>query len=264
MIFSEKDIRNSLHIPLYLSQALNWAEHIPFALMLTSIHRPKTIVELGVYGGDSFFAWALGQRKAVIPDCHIHGVDHWQGDEHMGKYDRTGIYEDVRELAEELLEKERYTLHRKSFEEALPSFSDNSINLLHIDGSHDYEDVSRDFNTYLPKLAPNGIVLFHDTEEVFGAVTGPLEPIVGVKKFFNELKEQHPDKWFQFHHGLGLGVLSPKGCDNPQLNDFFRSVLTSEGENIRLLFNVLGHRVLTTYIWRKNFHADGEEIGPLQ
>ena len=39
------------------------------------------------------------------------------------------------------------------------------IHLLFIDGSHQYEDVLQDFQTFFPHVAPNGLVAFHDVEE---------------------------------------------------------------------------------------------------
>lgn len=71
-------------------------------------------------------------------------------------------------------------LIRSTFDEALDQFQDETINLLHIDGYHTYEAVSHDYRTWLPKVAKNGIVLFHDIEVKSGDF--------GVYKFWDEVK----------------------------------------------------------------------------
>ena len=95
-------------------------------------------------------------------------------------------------------------LIRSTFDDAVDRFQDETINLLHIDGYHTYEAVSHDYNTWLPKVAKNGIVLFHDIEV--------RSSDFGVYKFWDEVKAKYPH--FQFAHSYGLGVLFPKGCSD--------------------------------------------------
>ncbi|WP_342479224.1 class I SAM-dependent methyltransferase [Paenibacillus sp. FSL H7-0350] len=54
------------------------------------------------------------------------------------------------------------SLLRMTFDEAVGTFEDNSIDLLHIDGLHTYEAIKHDYECWLPKLADNSVVLFHD------------------------------------------------------------------------------------------------------
>lgn len=80
-------------------------------------------------------------------------------------------------------------------------FANESVDLLHIDGYHTYDAVSHDFLTWLPKLEPNGIVLFHDIKIKSGDF--------GVYLLWGELKFVFPH--IKFDHSYGLGVLFPKG-----------------------------------------------------
>lgn len=56
------------------------------------------------------------------------------------------------------------TLIESTFDDALHRFADGSIDLLHIDGQHFYEDARRDFQSWRRKLSDRAVVLFHDTD----------------------------------------------------------------------------------------------------
>jgi hypothetical protein len=84
-----------------------------------------------------------------------------------------------------------------NFDDALNQFKDHSIDLLHIDGLHTYEQVKHDFNTWKPKLSDDAVVLFHDVNE--------FRDDFGVHQLFNELiKDYKYHVIFPHAHGLGL------------------------------------------------------------
>jgi hypothetical protein len=120
----------------------------------------------------------------------------------MGKFDEA-LY---REIADYLAD--NYpgiaTLLRKEFNAASSDFSDGSIDLLHIDGTHTFEAVGNDFYTWLPKMSERGVILFHDVN-VNVENTGPSSAKFGVKKFFDSVSDRYPH--FEFQHCWGLGVL---------------------------------------------------------
>lgn len=137
-----------------------WLGHIPFAAYLVMAFKPTCFVELGTHYGHSYFAFCKAvQEHALSSRCYA--VDTWQGDEHAGRYG-----EDVYNLVARQ-NTDSYagfsTLLRMDFSQAVESFADGSIDLLHIDGLHTYEAVRSDFETWLPKLSSEAVVLFHDT-----------------------------------------------------------------------------------------------------
>jgi hypothetical protein len=129
-------------------------------------------------------------------------VDTWKGDAHSGNYDNE-VYETVTAVCKQLYANEPILI-RKTFDEAAACFQDQSIDLLHIDGYHTLEAVSHDYETWLPKVSPEGVILFHDTASRFGDF--------GVYRLWEQLKMQHPS--FEFEHSGGLGVLFPNGYDS--------------------------------------------------
>lgn len=76
------------------------------------------------------------------------------------------VYENNRLHLEYIIAK--YSLHdhinlwRMTSNEAVLSFSDKSIDLLHIDGDHSTEAVYNDLVKYWPKMKPNGVIVGDD------------------------------------------------------------------------------------------------------
>jgi len=178
-----------------------WIGHIPFAFELVGRLRPRVIVELGTYSGSSFAAFCQAVQAAGI-DAQCYGIDLWEGDIHMGKFDET-LFREISGYVGT-----RYPgiarLLREDFNSAVRQFADGSVDLLHIDGTHTYEAVANDFNTWRPKLSPRGVVLFHDVNVNYEN-TGPASEKFGVRRFFDEVKASYPH--FEFAHCWGLGVL---------------------------------------------------------
>ncbi len=195
--------------PAYLESSA-WIEHIPFAFWLVEAHQPRVFVELGAHHGVSYFAFCQAVEKLEL-DARCFAVDTWKGDEQAGFYDER-VFEQVKAYNEA-----QYSgfsrLVRSSFDDALPYFSDGSIDLLHIDGLHTFEAASHDFESWLPKLSERAVVVMHDTNV--------RERKFGVFKLFESLRERYSA--FEFIHGHGLGVLKVGPRQTDQMLRLFRS-----------------------------------------
>ena len=183
----------SFWVPEYICPSA-WIEHAPFAFWLCDALRPRRFVELGTHYGYSYFAFCQAIGRLGLGTT-AYAVDTWKGDEHAGFYDESVLQSVAKR------NKEKYSafscLMRTTFEDALSYFADGSVDLLHIDGRHFYDDVKQDFTMWRPKLTEDAVVLLHDTNV--------REREFGVWKFFEETAAGHPH--FQFFHGHGLGVL---------------------------------------------------------
>lgn len=49
------------------------------------------------------------------------------------------------------------------------AFPDKYFDFIHLDGDHHYEAVKKDFDSYIPKLTDDGVMLIHDTNSDKGA-----------------------------------------------------------------------------------------------
>ncbi len=180
--------------PRLISDISAWIEHIPFAFALVQMLRPSLYVELGAHKGDSYCA-VCQASQALGTGGRCVAVDTWRGDAQAGRYGED-VLRGLRAHHDPLYSGFSRLL-QTTFDAAVGQFADGSIDLLHIDGLHTYEAVRHDFETWMPKVSRQGVVLFHDTQE--------RQEGFGVWRFWGEITARH--RGFEFLHGHGLGVL---------------------------------------------------------
>lgn len=223
--------REMLVEPDHIVQPPPWAGHVPFAYWLMANHRPAIFVELGTHTGLSYglFCQAVLQNRL---ETRCFAVDTWTGDEHAGYYG-----DDVLEGLKKWHDP-RYAgfsrLLQTTFDIAVDSFDDNSIDLLHIDGLHTYGAVKHDFETWLPRLSERGIILFHDV--------AVREKDFGVWRLWDELSALYPA--VRFDHSNGLGVLFV-GSESLNVNalQILLSQYRDDPELLQRFYSQLGQRI---------------------
>ena len=217
-------------VPQFLVRS-SWLDHAPFAFALMDMFRPESLVELGTHNGYSYFAFCEAAKRLGL-STRCYAVDTWEGDEHAGRYT-----EHVFQMVDRHNEANYASfsrLVRATFDEAVTHFPDGSIDLLHIDGRHFYEDVKHDFETWVPKLSERAVVLFHDInvrERGFGAF-----------KLWEEISAKSPS--FAFHHGHGLGVLGYGKALPAEMARFFTATQDpAVADELRNVFARLGSSI---------------------
>lgn len=178
-----------------------WSGHRRFIYDFMVNLKPGTVVELGSFYGCS--AFAMGQAvKDYSLSTSIWCVDMWDAIEDFTKSDyKEDIYSSFLEVKEKCYPGDSLKPLKMTFEDARKLFDVKSIDVLHVDGSHYYEDVKRDFEQWLPAVKPNGIILFHDVGE--DIINGQL---MGSHVFWEELKQKY-GKTLEFGFSCGLGIL---------------------------------------------------------
>lgn len=255
MRFNPLDFPGVFQFPYRNSGICDWWGHVPLAAMLMAAVKPKLFVELGVYRGDSFSAFCQAFQALELKGRCV-GIDAWIGDENTGPQ----VEEDIKELFT-FIEKHYpfATLTKGFFDDVVIDFVDGSIDLLHIDGCHRTDAVWNDFNKWLPKMAPAGIMAFHDI-----AIGGSTE--CGADVVWRDLKARYPGCWFEFAHSWGLGLLAPKGVPE-SLASFFGAPGTSDEDKIQTYFQLLGARNYVSTLYRRaygdQYLLDGLNAGAL-
>jgi hypothetical protein len=170
-----------------------WTGHAPFLKFLIPQLNPKIFVELGTHNGFSYFTGCQSIVENNL-STKAFAVDHWEGDAQAGLFG-PDVFKRV-ELQNYKFRKFSKLL-KMTFDDARSTFADETIELLHIDGFHSYDGVSHDFNSWLPKMSKNGIVILHDIHI--------RKDTYEVWKFWEEIKAKY--QTIEFTHSYGLGVV---------------------------------------------------------
>jgi glycosyltransferase involved in cell wall biosynthesis len=240
-----------LKLPKYWSPSA-WTEHVPFAFWIVDALKPRVYVELGVHYGMSYFAACqIVAEKQLGTRCYA--VDTWSGDEHSGFYSEE-VFRQVDEH-NRLNYSDFSSLLRMRFDQALDHIPDGSVDLLHVDGRHFYDDVKADFESWIPKLSECAVVMFHDTEV--------RERDFGVWKLWSELENRFPS--FNFLHGHGLGVIAFGPKIDPSLTEFFAMSASRDAmASFRRIFMSCGKNLSDQWERRVQRAADEQRLAALQ
>lgn len=147
----------------------------------------KTFVEIGVYRGRSFFPMAKAMQ---ITGGHAYGIDPYTNEDayedavpaeleaavriFFEETDFPSIYPEVISFQEVSGLSSCSTILKTTSSEAARFFIENklSIDMLHIDGNHDYQAVKDDLENYFPLIKKDGFIVLDDTN--WASVRGVL------------------------------------------------------------------------------------------
>lgn len=113
---------------------------------LLSFFKLKNYVDIGVYKGRSLFSVAQAFKNN---EGKAYGIDPYLLVE-AKEYDLEETFE-LSNVVE---------IIRETSTEAVAYFKDIKIDMLHIDGNHDYKNVQADINNYSPLIREGGIIIF--------------------------------------------------------------------------------------------------------
>lgn len=179
-----------------------WSGHRSFVYDFMNYLRPNSVAELGSHYGCSAFTFCQAAKDFGL-DTEMNFVDTWQGDDFTKKYDND-VYTVFSKIVDAFYGNQKVNMLKMTFDEAVKQFENGSIDVIHIDGSHHYDDVKKDFETWYPKVSENGVIMLHDISSDI-----VLGDVMGSYKYWLELQEQFKyTVSFDFSWGLGVIFLS--------------------------------------------------------
>ena len=155
----------------------HWNEYGPFAKWLVGYLQPKAILELGTYKGFSASCFAepnIGDVYTV--DCND-----------VGQKENLAKYKNVRVIID-------------TFQRVARTW-DKQIDILHLDGDHNFDATVSDFMKFTPFLNEKHVVLVHDVLNYSDAGLGP-------QQFMMYLQSDSIHKLI-LPGKCGLGIITP-------------------------------------------------------
>jgi predicted O-methyltransferase YrrM len=135
----------------YLDRLSRWSdiqEYLPFLYDQAKLKENTWILELGARKGNSTLAFLAG---AANTGGHVWSVD------------VANVTENPKGMA--LWKRNRHWtfIHGDDMNPVVQSKLPRKVDVLFIDTSHEYEHTLNELHVYMPRVAPNGIALLHDT-----------------------------------------------------------------------------------------------------
>lgn len=165
-------------------KALQKPHEFAALLNIADIEKVETILEIGVGNGGTSWAWTkLSSLKNLTVIDLPEGP--WGGNR---KETLEKSFDSISSNAPHVQVKAIWGNSQNS--ECLQAVKDSlgggKIDLLFIDGAHDYAGVKTDFLTYSSLVREGGVIAFHDI------LKHPPETLCEVERFWSELKETLP------------------------------------------------------------------------
>ncbi|MEM4318734.1 MAG: class I SAM-dependent methyltransferase [Candidatus Pacearchaeota archaeon] len=119
------------------------------------------IVEIGSWKGKSTIWLAKGSQAG--PKVPVYAIDpHTGSSEHKKAFRKVWTFEEFKRNIRRVKVDDIVVPIVKTSKEAAKDF-DKPIELIFIDGAHEYEFVKKDFELWFPKVVDGGVMAFHDT-----------------------------------------------------------------------------------------------------
>jgi len=203
--------------------------HSAFLAWLIHEISPQVFVQLGVDNGNAYFSFCQAVAEADL-STKCYAIEAWSRNEQTAFYDND-TFASVKTHNEQHYEGFSLLLRMK-YDEAVDSFDDETIGLLHIDGAQSYDAVRQAFAAWLPRLIPGAVV-------TLGNINMQKS---GARKFWEELKACHPHN-MEFIHQNGLGVAQVSAKADEDILEWMRSDSPCK-EHLINYFSTLNKRYL--------------------
>lgn len=162
----------------YYNTIQNWFDYE--GVFKLAIHLAKDgdrFVELGVWkGGSTSFMGVeiLNSGKKIKYDA----IDSFGGSKEHGDVS-DWLYDEAALNLKPLTDLGVVNLIKGYSLEEVKNYEDNSIDFCFIDASHEYEDVKKDLEAWLPKVKSGGILAGHDYDRVWQGVIKAVDEVIG-------------------------------------------------------------------------------------
>jgi predicted O-methyltransferase YrrM len=136
--------------------------HQTYNVLVESISPNGIFVECGAWLGksSSYLSDIISKKR---PDITLYIVDSWLGSPaEIDTAHKLATETDIYKIFLKNMGDRKFIPIRKLSTEAAKEFTNESLDVVFIDMSHEYEDVKIDLDTWLPKVKTGGYIAGHD------------------------------------------------------------------------------------------------------
>lgn len=171
------------------------AEKYNFLLEIIKENNFKNYVEVGVWKGKTLFGIADGNKH-----LRIWGIDEYKS-ENYNNYTHGEIMANISnetydKIKQDILNRsstfKNITIITENSLTATKRFSNNSLDIVFIDASHDYKNTCNDIRAWLPKVRKGGILCGHDFNLRHFSVVRAVGDLIG---YDNIMVKKHVSTW---------------------------------------------------------------------
>lgn len=210
-LYEDPELRRMGHNqrPEDLNLGLGWLYY-----GLARLVRPERAVVIGSWRG--FVPMVIARAcQDNVEDSTVHFIDPSLADDFWKNPAATQAY--FRRYG---LHNVRHHLHTTQQFVTTPEYENlGSLGLIFIDGYHTAEQARFDYQAFVGRLAPRGLVLFHDSMILKSSgIYGPEHRYeVDVKHYMDELRQDHSLQLLDLPFGTGLTVLRKTGNEHDEI-----------------------------------------------
>jgi len=178
----------------YRDRVARWSdiqEYLPFLHETARSYDKVRVLELGTRSGNSTMAFLAA---AGIVDGHVTSVDLEQV---TNPGNSMVLWKDCPYWT---------FIQGDDMNEAVQALLPPEVDVLFIDTSHEYGHTLQELHAYMPRVAPGGVALFHDTRN-FGTWSEPGDTIPPVQRALDDYCSPEGLFWENLPGKYGLGVI---------------------------------------------------------
>ena len=181
----------------YLDRLSRWSdiqEYLPFLHEQARSRQGCRVLELGSRKGNSTLAFLAGAKES--------GGHVWSCDIDPVEFDPAGM------LPWRTHPLWTFTCG-DDMDPAVQAKLPAEVDVFFLDTSHEYEHTLAELRVYMPRVAPGGIALFHDTKVLAWPGYEPPKGIPPVRQALDEYCEEAGLSWEELPGEYGLGIIRP-------------------------------------------------------